>query len=310
MDLARDVARRAVLAHAARDLARSGRRRAPRPRRARRTAASSSPRPPAARRRRARRRSAAARARRGRSPRCPCGPAAVDRRVRAPVDDRRAARRDARSSRRGARRPGTSRSSSRAGARRRGRSRSAIGIDGIGSVITSSPTSPMSSLPVLVVGGDRGAQRARLELALVHGQRRDAADERRADVRAAARREEPDVLTELVGDPAEALRATAASRSSRRCAACLRSRPSRGLHAGLHARGDVARARPEARHPRVLREVPQPPEVGVAGIAVVEDDRGLGQQHADEEVPHHPAGRREPEDAIAPGARRGAGAAS
>ncbi len=37
----------------------------------------------------------------------------------------------------------------------------------------------------------------------------------------------------------------------------------------------------------------------MAGVAVVEDDRGAGEEAGDEEVPHHPAGRREPEEAIA-----------
>ena len=37
----------------------------------------------------------------------------------------------------------------------------------------------------------------------------------------------------------------------------------------------------------------------MARVAVEEDDRGVGEQDADEEVPHHPAGRREPEDPIA-----------
>ena len=37
----------------------------------------------------------------------------------------------------------------------------------------------------------------------------------------------------------------------------------------------------------------------MTGAAVVEDDRGLGEQHADEEVPHHPAGGRKPEDTVA-----------
>jgi hypothetical protein len=34
-------------------------------------------------------------------------------------------------------------------------------------------------------------------------------------------------------------------------------------------------------------------------LRVVQDDRRVGEQHSDEEVPHHPAGRREPEDAVA-----------
>ena len=41
------------------------------------------------------------------------------------------------------------------------------------------------------------------------------------------------------------------------------------------------------------------PRSGCAGVAVVEDDRRLGEQAADEEVPHHPAGRREPEEPVA-----------
>ena len=52
---------------------------------------------------------------------------------------------------------------------------------------------------------DRRAQRARLQLALVDGQDRHAADERRADVGAAARREQPRVRADLLVDPAEAL---------------------------------------------------------------------------------------------------------
>ena len=34
------------------------------------------------------------------------------------------------------------------------------------------------------------------------------------------------------------------------------------------------------------------------GLAVVEDDRAAGEETADEEVPHHPAGRGEPEEAV------------
>jgi hypothetical protein len=37
----------------------------------------------------------------------------------------------------------------------------------------------------------------------------------------------------------------------------------------------------------------------MAGTAVIEDDRRVGEQDADEKVPHHPAGGREPEDAVA-----------
>ncbi len=67
----------------------------------------------------------------------------------------------------------------------------------------------------------------------------------------------------------------------------------------LHARGDVAGAGAEGGDAGVLGELPQAVHRRPAGIAVVEHDRGRRQQAADEEVPHHPAGRREPEDAVA-----------
>ena len=59
---------------------------------------------------------------------------------------------------------------------------------------------------------------------------------------------------------------------------------------------DEARARAEARDARVGGELPQP---GRVGLAVVEHDRRARQQPADQEVPHHPAGRGEPEEAVA-----------
>ena len=77
-----------------------------------------------------------------------------------------------------------------------------------------------------------------------------------------------------------------------------RSRPSAGSQPGLLAGADVGGARPEARDPGGLGEVPEHPEVGGARVAVVEDDRGVGEEAADDEVPHHPAGRREPEEPV------------
>src|SRR5690349_4248448 len=70
------------------------------------------------------------------------------------------------------------------------------------------------------------------------------------------------------------------------------------LHSGLLTRGDVARARAEARDPRRVREIPQRSEVRMRRVPVEEDDRGLREQSADEEVPHHPARRREPEEPV------------
>ena len=71
------------------------------------------------------------------------------------------------------------------------------------------------------------------------------------------------------------------------------------LGAGLHAGGDERGAGAEAGHLGVGGELPEHLHVGMAGVAVVEDDRGVGEQDADEEVPHHPAGGGEPEDAVA-----------
>ena len=75
--------------------------------------------------------------------------------------------------------------------------------------------------------------------------------------------------------------------------------PGAGLDSGLHAGGDVAGRGAEAGDLGLGGEVPEDVHVGVAGAAVVEHDRGVGEQDPDEEVPHHPAGGREPEDAVA-----------
>ena len=150
---------------------------------------------------------------------------------------------------------------------------------------------------VLVEGLDLGAERAALELAAVDGQRRDAADEGGADVGPPARREEPGVGADVLVDPVEALggegRPGRAHRAQRGDVAAAT-----GLGAGLHARGDVAGRGAERRHSGARGEIPENVHVGVAGVAVVEDDRRPGQQHRDEEVPHHPARGGEPEDAV------------
>ena len=69
-----------------------------------------------------------------------------------------------------------------------------------------------------------------------------------------------------------------------------------GDHPGLHRRGDEPGARPKRGDLRLGGELPQP--LGI-GLAVVEHDRGARQQPADQEVPHHPAGGGEPEEAVA-----------
>ena len=152
---------------------------------------------------------------------------------------------------------------------------------------------------VLVEGLDLGAQRARLQLALVDRQRR--ARRRRTRCTGRSRRwwRTATCPSRRARRPSRSPPATAATRSSRRRAARRgRARRAGSTSAFMHER-DVGGARPEGGHPGALGQVPQRAEVGRAGIAVEEHDRGRRQQHADEEVPHHPAGRGEPEDAIA-----------
>ena len=164
--------------------------------------------------------------------------------------------------------------------------------------MTSSPTSPASGVAVLVPRLDGAAEGAGLELAAIDGQEGDAADERGADVGAARGGEEPGISADVLVDPLEALgrerRAGRADGTERE-----RSRPCEGSTPAF-----MQEARKLADVPKVVTlglrgEVPQGVESGVAGVAVVEDDRRVGEEHRDEEVPHHPAGGGEPEDAVA-----------
>ena len=169
--------------------------------------------------------------------------------------------------------------------------------------MTSSPTSSISSVAVGIPRLHVAAERPSLQLSQVHGQRRHAADERGADVGPARGREQPGVGADLVVDPLKALgRQRRAGRADRAQAAQI-SLPAAGhRHLGLHARGDERGARAERRDLRLGAQLPQTVKRRIAGVAVEQHHRGVGQQHADEEVPHHPAGRREPEHAVA-GAR-------
>ncbi len=74
----------------------------------------------------------------------------------------------------------------------------------------------------------------------------------------------------------------------------VRRRLDLGLHAGRHVAGTGA----EAGHPGLLGQVPEDSHVRVPRAAVIEDDRCRRQQRPHEEVPHHPTGGREPEDAV------------
>ena len=72
-----------------------------------------------------------------------------------------------------------------------------------------------------------------------------------------------------------------------------------GAQASFEAVHDVGGAGAEQLEPGGFGQLPQGVEVGVGGVAVEQDGDGADQQAADDEVPHHPAGRRVPEQAVA-----------
>ena len=165
-------------------------------------------------------------------------------------------------------------------------------------MITSSPTSPITGRPSSSQASSAAPSAGALQLAAVDRQQRDAADEGGADVGAAGGREQPGVGADVLVDPVEALRRQRrAGRADRRQGAEVAA--GAGLDPRLHAGRDVGGGGAEGADPGPLGEVPERVQVGVAGVAVVEDDRRRGEQAGDDEVPHHPAGRREPEEAVA-----------
>ena len=73
-----------------------------------------------------------------------------------------------------------------------------------------------------------------------------------------------------------------------------------GIDTFLSAGHEVGRAGAEITDAVAFDEIPEHLKVGILGAAVVEDDSDAGQKQAgDEEIPHHPAGRRVPEKAVA-----------
>ena len=164
---------------------------------------------------------------------------------------------------------------------------------------TSSPTASVDRLAVFVPGLDRGTQGAR------PAARRGRPAAGRTPPTKAVQTSVPPLVEKsqvsapsVLVDPVEALgRERGAGRADGAEAAEVA--PRSRLDPGLHAGGDVGGAGAEHRHPGALGEVPEHAHVRVARVAVVEDDRGPGQQSRDEEVPHHPAGRGEPEEAVA-----------
>ncbi|GBC87295.1 hypothetical protein HRbin12_01298 [bacterium HR12] len=154
-------------------------------------------------------------------------------------------------------------------------------------------------LPALgVQGAHVGPQVPALELAGVDREEWVRPHEGGAEVRPPAHRAEPDVRADGLVDPGEALgrerRAGGADGPQAREVADL-GRPDPGLHAGVEEGGAGA----ERGDAELGGEAPERGEVGVRGAPVVEHDARAEGEPAEEEVPHHPAGRREPEEALA-----------
>ena len=72
----------------------------------------------------------------------------------------------------------------------------------------------------------------------------------------------------------------------------------RGDHAGALRCKEVTGARPEHRQALLRRQLPEAVSRRKNRAAVVADERGAEQQRRDPEVPHHPVGRRVPEEAF------------
>ena len=72
-----------------------------------------------------------------------------------------------------------------------------------------------------------------------------------------------------------------------------------GFDTGLPARQQERRGRAEVRHPGPGREPPQRAQIRVRRVAVEQHDRRTHGGGGDEVVPHHPAGRGEPEEPVA-----------
>ena len=174
--------------------------------------------------------------------------------------------------------PGTSRSSSRGSGGRPGRPRTdrhrghRLGDD------------ELSDLPIERVARPRPMPRPwrpgpRLHLAAVDRQQRRRRRRRRCTGRSRRWSRRATCRRRAARRSSRTPRARAASLSSRPRRAAEVA-PGAGLDAGLHAGGDVGGARPEHGDPGPLGEVPERAHVGVAGVAVVQHDRGHGEQPA------------------------------
>ena len=182
-----------------------------------------------------------------------------------------------------------------AASRRSDRPRSPTGIDGMGSVTTSSPCTP---------GGHTVPSGANASTA--HPSNRQLISPARtgsngtAPTNAAHTSVPP--LTDAVctcgaddvADPAEAVG------RQRRAGGTDAAQPVRWRHdPRLAARHQERRAHTEHVDVGVGGQLPQRAEVGVRGVAVEQHDGRADEQPRHEVVPHHPAGGGEPEEAVA-----------
>ena len=129
-----------------------------------------------------------------------------------------------------------------------------------------------------------------LDLARVHRLGRDAADEPAACVGAPAAGGEPQVTLDVAVKPGAAFgghRRPGQHDGTQRGQAELAPRDDPGPVQRIDVRGRGT----EERHLRVLHQPPQDVGVRVGRVPVVEHRAHAEQQRADQEVPHHPAGR-------------------
>ena len=153
--------------------------------------------------------------------------------------------------------------------------------------------------PAVEIEGDGvHAEARRGDLARVDGEDRIRRHEPGADVRAAAADVEEEVGAELLVEPGVALgrerRPGLGDGADRReVEAAPRLEPV------LAARHRERGAQPHERRAGLLGEPPLERDVGVAGVAVDQQDRRAEDEVRDERVPHHPRGRREPEHPVA-----------
>ncbi len=166
--------------------------------------------------------------------------------------------------------------------------------------MTSSPCSPTRLVPSGAKASTAAPEVAAGDLAAAHRHQRAAAHEGRAHVGAAADRRHHHARPDPLAHPVEALgRQRGAGRPDRPQGRQVEGGVGSGREAGLAAGHEEGGRRAEERHALLRRQPPQAGEVGMAGVAVEQHQRGSDQQAADQVVPHHPAGGGEPQEPVA-----------